>query len=194
MGHGTQRSEQCPKGRRSANRCQGYCPQPRAQQIAKRRKVLLPWPCLHAAVDPELCKSWASACQASIDNQFRVAQHEIRPSLPSLQVRLQLEVLNKDPPAGCSHDIQKLASEAVRRVSGLRSKHMVSHAYHDSLFVAQVAPTGMLFIPCYKGYSHRPDEFASPDSMERGVKVLALTLAGLSGSSEVGATELDKEL
>jgi N-carbamoyl-L-amino-acid hydrolase len=58
---------------------------------------------------------------------------------------------------------------------------MVSRAYHDSLFMAQVCPTTMIFIPCFKGYSHRPDEFSSPQQIERGVCVLAETLAELAG-------------
>jgi hypothetical protein len=35
----------------------------------------------------------------------------------------------------------------------------------------QIAPTAMLFIPCRKGVSHRPDEYASPADMQRGVQV-----------------------
>ena len=57
---------------------------------------------------------------------------------------------------------------------------MVSRAYHDSLFMAQIAPTGMIFIPCREGWSHRPDEYASPEDIERGVNALAIALAKLS--------------
>jgi acetylornithine deacetylase/succinyl-diaminopimelate desuccinylase-like protein len=57
---------------------------------------------------------------------------------------------------------------------------MISRAYHDSLFISRIAPTAMLFIPCYKGYSHRPDEYASIEDISRGTLVLAETLASLS--------------
>ena len=57
---------------------------------------------------------------------------------------------------------------------------MVSRAYHDSLFMARIAPIAMLFIPCRNGYSHRPDEYASPDDIARGTLVLAETLASLA--------------
>ena len=57
---------------------------------------------------------------------------------------------------------------------------MVSRAYHDSLFMARIAPIAMLFIPCRGGVSHRPDEYAAPQDIERGVGVLARTLAMLS--------------
>lgn len=46
----------------------------------------------------------------------------------------------------------------------------------------QIAPTAMLFIPCRGGVSHRPDEYASPGDIERGVRALALVLAELSGA------------
>jgi len=46
--------------------------------------------------------------------------------------------------------------------------------------MAQVCPTTMIFIPSFKGYSHRPDEYSSPEQIEAGVKVLAATLAELS--------------
>lgn len=47
----------------------------------------------------------------------------------------------------------------------------------------QVAPTAMIFIPCRKGLSHHPDEYAAPEDLERGIKTLALTLAQLAGTS-----------
>jgi len=53
---------------------------------------------------------------------------------------------------------------------------MVSRAYHDSLFIARIAPVAMLFIPCRNGYSHRPDEYAAPEDIVRGTLVLAETL------------------
>ena len=58
---------------------------------------------------------------------------------------------------------------------------MVSRAYHDSLFISRIAPTGMLFIPCRNGYSHHPEEYAAPEDIARGVQVLAESLAKLSG-------------
>jgi N-carbamoyl-L-amino-acid hydrolase len=47
--------------------------------------------------------------------------------------------------------------------------------------MAQVCSTAMIFIPCRGGVSHRPDEFASPEQIEAGVRVLAGTLAAAAG-------------
>ena len=38
----------------------------------------------------------------------------------------------------------------------------------------------MIFIPCRDGVSHRPDEFATPESIALGTRILALSLAKLA--------------
>jgi ureidoglycolate amidohydrolase len=96
------------------------------------------------------------------------------------KVRYNYTMINQDPPAGCSQDIQAAVLEAAEELQ-LSHMSMVSRAYHDSLFMARIAPTGMIFIPCRGGWSHRPDEFASEQDIENGVGVLALTMAKLSG-------------
>jgi N-carbamoyl-L-amino-acid hydrolase len=67
-----------------------------------------------------------------------------------------------------------------KAAGGMAYRKMVSRAYHDSLFMARVAPAGMLFIPCRGGVSHRPDEYATPEAIAAGVAVLAGALAELA--------------
>jgi len=95
------------------------------------------------------------------------------------QVTLHTELLNADAPARCAPEIIETLSESCRKY-GFSFLPMVSRAYHDSLFMARIAPVAMLFIPCRNGYSHRPDEYASPEDIARGTLVLAETLAALS--------------
>ncbi len=94
-------------------------------------------------------------------------------------VSIRSEVLNADAPANCAPEIIEALSQSCRQ-HGLKFFSMVSRAYHDSLFISRIAPVAMLFIPCRKGYSHRPDEYASPEDIVRGALVLAATLATLS--------------
>jgi N-carbamoyl-L-amino-acid hydrolase len=89
------------------------------------------------------------------------------------------ELVNADPPATCDPAILS-AMETAAAEAGRTSKRMVSRAYHDSLFMARIAPMAMLFIPCRGGVSHRPDEYASPEWISSGVEVLARTLARLA--------------
>jgi len=95
------------------------------------------------------------------------------------QVSLSTELLNADAPASCAPVVIEALSQSCRK-HNLNFLPMVSRAYHDSLFMSRIAPTGMLFIPCRNGYSHRPDEYASPEDIARGTLVLAETLAALS--------------
>ena len=62
---------------------------------------------------------------------------------------------------------------------------MPSGAGHDAMYMARLAPTGMIFVPCIGGISHNEAEDAVPTGPHGGdAKVLAdclLTLAGLAG-------------
>jgi ureidoglycolate amidohydrolase len=94
-------------------------------------------------------------------------------------VAIQQEQVNADAPAQCSSKITEALAQSCKKL-GQAFQPMVSRAYHDSLFMSRIAPVAMLFIPCRNGYSHRPDEFASREDIERGVAVLAETLATLA--------------
>jgi N-carbamoyl-L-amino-acid hydrolase len=95
-------------------------------------------------------------------------------------VAVRVEPINADPPAHCAPAIIDAVTAACGS-RGLRQRPMISRAYHDSLFMARIAPAGMIFIPCREGVSHRPDEYASPEAIAHGVEVLADTLASLAG-------------
>ena len=95
-------------------------------------------------------------------------------------VAVNLELINADAPADCAPEIIEALSQSCRKHE-LNFLRMVSRAYHDSLFMARIAPVAMLFIPCRNGYSHRPDEYAAPEDIARGTLILAETLAELSG-------------
>ncbi|QJE96066.1 M20 family metallo-hydrolase [Luteolibacter luteus] len=94
-------------------------------------------------------------------------------------VKIEWQVLNQDPPALCDPGLVKMV-EAKAVAAGFSTSRMVSRAYHDSLFMARVCPTAMIFIPCFKGYSHRPDEYSSPEAIAKGVEVLKECLKELS--------------
>jgi N-carbamoyl-L-amino-acid hydrolase len=64
---------------------------------------------------------------------------------------------------------------AVRRAaetSGFSVRDMVSGAGHDAAYVARVAPTAMIFVPCRGGTSHNEAEFTSKEQCAAGAQVL----------------------
>jgi ureidoglycolate amidohydrolase len=95
------------------------------------------------------------------------------------KVEIHTELLNADSPAESGPEIVAALREACDQHK-IPFLPMTSRAYHDSLFISRIAPVAMLFIPCRNGYSHRPDEYASPEDIARGSLVLAETLAKLA--------------
>ena len=94
-------------------------------------------------------------------------------------VTCDFEEINADPPAAGDPATVAIAEQVCAEL-GVRSRRMVSRAYHDSLFMARVCPTTMIFIPCRNGWSHRPEEFAEAGHIATGAEVLARTLARLA--------------
>jgi ureidoglycolate amidohydrolase len=94
-------------------------------------------------------------------------------------VTMKFEEINADPPAAGDSATVAIAEKVCAEL-GLRSLRMVSRAYHDSLFMARVSPTTMIFIPCRNGWSHRPEEFSTPAHIASGAEVLAHTMARLA--------------
>lgn len=94
-------------------------------------------------------------------------------------VTVRSETLNADAPAQCAPAAVAALIQACE-THGFTSDLMISRAYHDCLFMSRIASAAMLFIPCRAGISHRPDEYASPESIARGALVLAEALIRLA--------------
>ena len=103
--------------------------------------------------------------------------------LPSDPVRYEIgEVVREDltAPRAVSFESQTLTDEARQQA---RAAVPFQFDYTAENAIA-IAPTGMIFIPCRDGVSHRPDEYASSQAIARGIAVLADTLSALtSGAS-----------
>ncbi len=136
------------------------------------------------AVNSVPCKAWLEidlrdtqiATRDAALEQIETATGEI---CKRRGIDFRIERINLDAPAICDPALVETVVDACREL-GLRAKRMISRAYHDSLFMARICPTTMIFIPCRAGVSHRPDEYSSPEQIEHGVQVLALTLAKLA--------------
>jgi ureidoglycolate amidohydrolase len=97
------------------------------------------------------------------------------------QIELQFEPINSDPPAICDPELVELILREAE-TNKLSARRQISRAYHDSLFMALLCPTAMIFIPCRNGYSHRPDEFSTPEQIAAGVQVLGGILRQLAST------------
>jgi N-carbamoyl-L-amino-acid hydrolase len=82
-------------------------------------------------------------------------------------------------PTAFSGLLPALIQSAADRL-GLASMPILSGAGHDSIYLAKVCPTAMIFVPCEKGISHNEAENASPSDLAAGTRVLAEVLAELA--------------
>jgi beta-ureidopropionase / N-carbamoyl-L-amino-acid hydrolase len=85
--------------------------------------------------------------------------------------------------AGVAFD--PLCVSAVREAAaalGCNAMEMVSGAGHDSVHVASVVPTAMIFVPCAGGLSHNEAESASPSDLETGANVLLHAMLRMADS------------
>jgi N-carbamoyl-L-amino-acid hydrolase len=70
-------------------------------------------------------------------------------------------------------DAQCVASvRAAAQASGYSTRDIVSGAGHDAAYIARVAPTAMIFVPCRGGLSHNEAEYTSKEQCANGAQVL----------------------
>ena len=94
-------------------------------------------------------------------------------------LELELTPIVEDTPVACEPLVVD-AAEAAARELGLPFRRMTSGAYHDAMVMGSRVPIGMIFVPSVGGVSHHPDEYTEPADLDRGVRVLAGTLARLA--------------
>ncbi|WP_295487774.1 Zn-dependent hydrolase [uncultured Pseudomonas sp.] len=73
--------------------------------------------------------------------------------------------------------------EAVRESAkslGLSHMDIVSGAGHDAIFLAELGPAGMIFVPCENGISHNEIENAAPEDLAAGCAVLLRAMLAAS--------------
>ena len=117
--------------------------------------------------------------QARRDGVLRRIEEVCREVGAKRNLAVVSEILNVDAPAAATGFVVE-ALEASCRELDVNFQHMVSRAYHDTLFMARITPVAMLFIPCRNGVSHMPSEFASAEDIARGAAVLGAALARLA--------------
>jgi N-carbamoyl-L-amino-acid hydrolase len=89
-----------------------------------------------------------------------------------------MQISNTSP----THFGSDIVNIVRQHASRLDLKHMdiFSGAGHDAMLMANVCPTGMIFVPCEKGISHNEAENARPADLAAGARVLAECLVDLA--------------
>lgn len=95
------------------------------------------------------------------------------------RIALSYKVECRDTPMPCDKEI-----EAVIENSCIEHKipymHMISGAYHDSLFIGKLCPVAMIFVPSHNGISHSPKEWTDFADIEKATLLLKDVLCQLA--------------
>ncbi len=92
--------------------------------------------------------------------------------------RTGFAVLSDGLPAMMDPAMQRAIHKAAAGL-GFSAIDIASGAGHDAAFMAAICPSAMIFIPCLRGLSHTPDEWAEPDQVAAGTAVLLETVREL---------------
>ncbi len=76
------------------------------------------------------------------------------------------------PAAPMSQRVITCIEQACQQLGIEKSLHLTSYAGHDAQVMSLFTPTGMIFIPSYKGISHNPNEYSEWEHVVQGVNVL----------------------
>jgi N-carbamoyl-L-amino-acid hydrolase len=101
---------------------------------------------------------------------------------------IDLERVSYYPPCPFHPDCVGAVRAATEKL-GYSTMDVVSGAGHDAIYVARLAPAGMIFVPCKDGISHNEIEDAQPGHLEAGCNVLLhamLERAGIVSTSVTG--------
>ena len=85
---------------------------------------------------------------------------------------VEIKQIAHAPSLAFSTEIRSLIGAAAS-AEKIPSMEIYSAAGHDARQLHYVCPTGMIFIPCRGGISHNPAEWAEPEHIVAGTKVLA---------------------
>jgi len=94
---------------------------------------------------------------------------------------IDLERVSYYPPCPFHPDCVD-AVRAATATLGYSSMDVVSGAGHDAIYVARLAPAGMIFVPCKDGISHNEIEDAQPGHLEAGCNVLLHAMLARAGA------------
>jgi beta-ureidopropionase / N-carbamoyl-L-amino-acid hydrolase len=117
------------------------------------------------------------AMLANMDAELRTAARAI-----AAELRLECDVTQVAQFAACRFDADCIDHVAkAARALDYSHREITSGAGHDAIYVARVAPTAMIFIPCKDGISHNELEDALPEHIEAGANVLLQAVLARAG-------------
>jgi len=104
----------------------------------------------------------------AMETKFRAALAEI---MASLKLTYNETRIWESPAVNFAADLIDCVRIGAEK-SGFKSRDIISGAGHDAAYIARVAPTTMIFVPCAGGISHNEAESTSFEECAAGAQVL----------------------
>ncbi len=96
-------------------------------------------------------------------------------------LQIQFELVSSYPAQVFHKECVDAVAKAAQAL-GYSNMPAVSGAGHDAVYMARLAPTGMIFIPCKDGISHNEIEDAQPEHITAGCNVLLHAMLERAGT------------
>ena len=96
-------------------------------------------------------------------------------------LQIGIELVSQYPAQVFHPDCVQAVARAAQKL-GYSNMPAVSGAGHDAVYMARLAPSGMIFIPCKDGISHNEIEDAKPEHIEAGCNVLLHAMLERAGT------------
>ena len=94
---------------------------------------------------------------------------------------VKIEMVSSYPAQAFHEDCKGAVARAAQEL-GYSNMPAVSGAGHDAVYMARLAPSGMIFIPCKDGISHNEIESATPEHITAGANVLLHAMLERAGT------------
>lgn len=116
-----------------------------------------------------------SSMRTELETQARAIAQERR-------VSIEVKEVVYFPPSEFAPELVERVRAAAKRL-GFSHRDIVSGAAHDAVYLARVAPTAMVFVPCEGGISHNEIENARPEDLAAGCSVMLEAVLDTAGSA-----------
>ncbi len=129
--------------------------------------------------------------KASKDKVVRELKKSIKMVENKRDLKIECTELSDELPVKLKKNIVQSIKKTCENLE-LAYLEMPSGAGHDAMNMAQLYPTGMIFVPSQGGVSHNKDEFTSIEDIATGVKVLKKEL--LQQAQIVEGEQIENEI
>jgi N-carbamoyl-L-amino-acid hydrolase len=109
--------------------------------------------------------------ESVLDRMEAAYQAAIAKIAEELKLELDEKRIWKSPAVKFAPDLIECVRHGADQ-AGFTTRDMASGAGHDAAYIARVAPTTMIFVPCLGGLSHNEAESTSFDECAAGAQVL----------------------